>query len=466
MKKIICIIILIFASSNAFSSNIFPTGFGNNSMYYKLGGSSDYTVPPVNSQTPINIQTSANLGIGKSCSAINPVISISNTMNQLKDSADNIDKMVLASATAAVTALPMYELSKHNPALYSLLNGKLLSATETLKTSIKSCEVARDEIDRGVNPYHEWGSISVNDDWSKKLSLSQYDSVDINEVKSSIDKNRGDSGVPWVTNGGYAGGKGMIPIRVVYDTAFAGYNAIIGRKIDTSSPPDNNNLNDGLVKNFKIPSDASEWIVHVVGDQHISTCNDTSCINKQSNDIGHGLLTMLTDCKDDKTICTNDIQSKIGDLVSGNKSINKNNLEDVSTDGVVISPEAILSIQRMDNAQKGIIISKLSQEIAMQRLIDKAFVAKNILSAGAQIPVIASNEPAQKIIQKAINDIDNDIKSIIFESQMRKQLMSDTLSQVMAYSQAQEINAMNIAPIQKNQKMMDQGAIISSENKS
>jgi len=103
------------------------------------------------------------------------------------------------------------------------------------------------------------------------------------------------------------------------------------------------------------------------------------------------------------------------------------------------------------------IVGKLSEEIAMQRIIDKALIAKNILATGAQVPVISANNPAQKVIHQAINNLENDIRSLVFESQIRKQMMSDTLSQVFNYSNQAQNRALE-THVTSNAPLMENGA--------
>ena len=104
-------------------------------------------------------------------------------------------------------------------------------------------------------------------------------------------------------------------------------------------------------------------------------------------------------------------------------------------------------------------MNKLSQEIAMERIINKALIARNILMTGSQVPVISANNPAQVIIDHGIKKLDNDIQSLTFESNTRKQLMSDTVSQILRYSKQQESASTNILAPANQPRMMDNGAM-------
>ena len=214
-----------------------------------------------------------------------------------------------------------------------------------------------------------------------------------------------------------------------------------------------------LARYFPTPAAAVNWVTTVVGDQTITTCNDDDCKRKQGSVVGHGLVTSVTSCSQDKENCADTIRDRLGQLVTGHDAVTKENIDQVSADGIAMSPDVIASIRNMDTTQQKIIINKLAQEIAIQRIIDKALMARNMLATGAQVPVISANHPAQVMIAKAITNLDNDIRSIAFESQVRKQMVSDTLSQVINFSQQQQKNAMRVTPVTSPTSIMDNGAI-------
>ena len=459
MIKMILFHCLLLIGANAIAANMVPVGNDNNVLYYKIGGSNGFSLPPISGTDAINVETNTNLGLGYSCSAFNSALSVSNSINDLKDSAENLTHDIVTNATGSLIMMPMYELAKSNPTLYALLNNQLLSANHKLEVSTKSCEVVKEQINRGENPYQDWGKIAVNDQWKKQLSFAARGDADINQAKKEIDAHSGDEGVAWI-NGDkagdgslHAGGKNQPPVQVITDTVKAGYNAMQNRNSQSDET-----ANAELTHYFATPRAAIDWITSVVGDQTITTCNDEECKKKQSSLVGHGLLPQIVSCEQDKENCVTTIRDHLKQLVTGNEVETSENLERVSAGGIAISPEAIASIRTMEPAQQTIIVSKLAQEIAVQRIIDKALVARTILATGAQVPVIAANHPAGVLIHRAISNLDEDIRSLAFESQIRKQMISDTLSQVLAYSNIQQRNVLQTAPVLPTQSLMEKGA--------
>jgi len=460
MKKAILILLSAF-NMTAYAFDIIPIGQENNSLYYKIGGANEYSLPPVSDTTTIRLDSSADLGLGNSCSQFNPALSIINSINNLKDTVDDLEQSIVTNATASLIQLPMYFLAQANPTAYNFFNNLLLAAHNQLRISTKSCEMVRDQIAKGQNPYQDWGMIAVNDQWKKHLSFVAMGNEDINQTKKTIDNHRGEDGLPWVQgandgdNGVHAGGKSQPPIKAIADTAKAGYNTMLNRDLQS-----NDAAPEGELKHyFPNPKSASDWVTSVLGDHVITTCTDTTCKKQQGTVVGRGLLPWVTSCQNNNDNCVESIRTQLSNLITGNEAITKENLIKVSADGITISLEVISSIRHMDALQQRIIINKLAQEIAVQRVMDKAFIARNILSMGAQVPVIAANHPAQVIIHQAINNLDNDIRSLSFESEMKKKTISNTLTETLQFAHRQENAAAKQSPVSSSSQMMESGSL-------
>ena len=458
---------LFLVTTSIVASDIVPTGNDNNTLYYRIGGGSDFALPPVQDTQTINLNANANLGPGFMCGAFNPVLSITNALNELKNDEDNIEQSILNNATGSLIEMPMYFLAQANPTAYNMLNNALLKIHEQISISTKSCQEVKNQIAQGKNPYQDWATISVGDRWKQNLSLTALGQKDINDAKADVDQHAGENGVPWVQgsadngdNGFHAGGLNQPPIHVIADTIKAGYNAILLRDLNSNAPaPSNSNLSN----EFPQPSDAQTWITNVVGDQTIAICNDPSCTKQQGGISGRGLLPWITSCNDqNQTYCADNIHTHLINLISGKTPITKQNLEAVSASNLVISPQVITAIRSMDQTQQSIMTAKLAQEVATQKVVNRSFIARTILQTGSQVPVIASNQPAQKIVDQALHQLDNDIQSLAFESQVRKQMMSDTLATILNYQSNQQGDAVSMPKVIPQQPLMENSAMPNS----
>lgn len=463
MKKI-AFTIFLCVTLPVLASDIIPTGSSNNSLYYKIGGGADFALPPVQNTQTINLNANADLGSGYTCTSFNPVLSITNSLNDIQNSIDNVTQSVISNATGSIAEMPMYFLAQANPTAYNLINNQLLDAHQQIGVSTKTCQDIKNQIAQGKNPYQDWGTISVGNLWKKHLSLTASGAEDINDAKKDVDAHSGEMGVPWVqgnknsSDGAYyAGGLSQPPVHVIADTTKAGYNALLMRDLNDSSPAPQGG---GLANLFPQPSDAVAWITNVVGDQTITTCNNQSCKSNQGGISGRGLLPWITTCSDqNKKYCADTIRTNLVNLVTNQTAMTKDNLEAVSASGLVVSPQVITAIRNMDSTQQGIVINKLSQEVATQQVVNRALIARNILQTGSQVPVIATNQPAQNVIHQALAHLDKDIQSLAFESQVRKQMMSDTISNILDYQSGQQNNALGVSKVIPSQPLMQNGAI-------
>lgn len=466
MDNAILFLATFLITSAVFATPIIPSGNISNILYYKIGGGSDYALPPVQETNTINLGAGADLSLGNQCGMFNPALSIQNTMNNMKDNLNNLPQNIIGNATGSIMQMPMYFLAQANPTMYNMLNNALVNANIKIATSVKSCEQIKNQIAQGKNPYQEWATISIGDSWKKHLSLIGVGREDINDAKKEIDQHGGEDGVAWVQgikstfdNSLRAGGKGQPPLHVIADTVKAGYNAMLNRDLNGT---DNAPFGSGLFNQFPSPKDAAGWIINVIGDQIITTCTDSSCTHAEGGSIGRGLLPLATVCNEiNKNDCLGTIYIKLQQLVRGDLPIIKENLLAVSAVDLVISPVVIETLKNMDVSQQDIFINKLAQEVAVQRLLDKAFVARDILKIGMQIPVIANNEPAQKILQKIRINLDQHIQAIRFESEIRKQMMSNTLSALLQHSNMQQAQAMSVGVVSSAQTMLKNSAVAS-----
>lgn len=195
----------------------------------------------------------------------------------------------------------------------------------------------------------------------------------------------------------------------------------------------------------------------------MTTCNESSCKQAQGGTAGRGLLPWATSCNaQNNNDCVDTLRNKMQGLVSGSTAVTKDNLTAVSADNLVISPQIIHILQGMDASQQGIFMNKLAQEVAIQRLMNKALTARDLLQTGSQVPVVATNEPAQKLLEQARTHLDKNIESIAFTAQIRRQMMSDTLSNIINYANSQQQQAFDVSKVNQPQPVIQNGAIPST----
>lgn len=449
-------------------ADLVPTG--NNAFYYKMGGGQATPVPAYNGASSVPLDVNSNIGLGYNCGLFNPKLSITDSLNAVENSFQNIEQSVVQNATSAIAEFPMYAVARADPDLYNLLNNALLGARKDLSLSTKSCQVMQSEIAQGKNPYTDWATLSMGNDWQQHMSLTSTSSAsaaaktgednnnndDINLVSQQIAQDNGNNGVPWIHGenngnaGGDAGGQGQPAILVINDTSIAGYNVILqaGRNYDDTSAPSQTPANAHLVTTWANPQLAANWITTILGDEKITTYASG---DKQSTP-GVGLLPQS------QQLTTQVLQNLQG-LVSGQTPLTVANLQTVSAPGVMINTAVIKAIQQKDPVTQAILINKLSEEVATAELIDQALLAKQILQEGSQVPAIYSNKAAQEAIKNALERLDQAINNLLFNVHVRKELVSDTATQLLEDTQNEQASSAAVPTPTPSAPVMSGGAV-------
>jgi integrating conjugative element protein (TIGR03755 family) len=453
------LLVICITLSTVTRADLIPTG--SSPFYYKMGGGQYIPMPAYNGAASIPLDVNANAGLGYNCGLFNPKLSITNSLNAIENSFQNIAQSVMANATSAIAEFPMYALSRADPDLYNLLNNGLLGARRDMELSTKSCQVMQSEMAQGKNPYTDWATLSMGNDWQQHMSLinssaklsagnDDNNNDDINLVNQQVAQDNGATGVPWIHGNNNAGGQGQPAIYVINDTSIAGYNVVLqaGRSYDDTSAPAQTPNNAHLVTTWANPQAAANWITNVVGDEKITTYSGG---DKQSTP-GVGLLPQNQQL-------SAQVLQHVQDLVSGQTPLTVQNLQTVSAPGVMINTAVIKAIQQKEPVTQAILINKLSQEVATGQLIDQALLARQILQEGSQVPAIYSNKAAQEAIKNSLDRLDQAINNLLFNVRVRKELVSDTASQLLESTQAEQVGSSVVQPSGAASPDMQGGAV-------
>lgn len=394
--------------------------------YYQLGGTSNLFVPPVNKDQTLKIGADIDGRMGFSCSGFNPVVSITNTMQDLKKSAINIPEGVISNLKGSVAGYPLYKLQQAMPALYNVLQNTASSAQNEFTLKVKDCQKVKEALEQNQSPVESMLSVSDSQGWLDAAKRAKKENVDVTETSKSIAKKRDEYGLPWIgSDKGNAGGKFQRPIKVINDVVIAGYNILLERKpLDSTSKP---NEKTPMTKTWPTPNDAANWAVKVLGDIHVSSSE-----KKENHDTkaGIGLSALLQSCVNANT-CSQNIAKALWNLVNGSWTLSEENLHKVSASNLLITDEIILTIQHLPREEQLLTVSKLAEEIAVQNMLDKALMMRRILQAGLQVQEVQNLKPALNMVRFALKKLDDDIHSLAFENEVRKKMMTDTLTMIM-----------------------------------
>jgi len=379
--------------------------------YYEIGGAEPVSAPANPSVVSVTLGGSAQLGLGYSCGKFDPVAAVTNTLNDIGSGIDNMMNAMTAAASAAIASLPALILQRANPGLYDMFQNALLQAEETMQLATKSCEQMEAEIAQGKNPYADLITLSKGNDWKLQMGVGGNDAV---TAKDAVETANGDNGVPWI--GGQAGGSGQPVLEFTGDIVKAGYNINMNRPITTAGPVPPASATR-LTEIWTTPTEARNWVVDVVGENIVTTCD--TC--RKDSIPGTGLLPKLNQ---EATTVTTEIQN----LVSGATPPTLTNLDNITAPGVAITRQVIEAIREMPVSEQSLIMGRLVSEISTARTVEKALYARRLLLSGRQVPEVYATEVAREHADKSIAELDKEIENLLFETRVRKEVVSDTIA--------------------------------------
>ncbi len=414
----------LILSSTLVSATDTPTE--DSLWYYEIGGAEPVSAPANPAVVSTILGGSAQLGLGYSCGKFDPVAAVTHTLNDIGSGVDDMMSAMTAAASSAIAALPALILQRANPGLYDLFQNALLKAEETLQLATKSCEQMEAEIARGKNPYADLITLSKGNDWKMEMGIGGNDAV---TAKETVEETNGDNGVPWI--GGQAGGEGQPVLRFTGDIVRAGYNINLNRSVTNTSPAPSA-ANTRLSEVWSTPEAAKAWVVDVVGENIVTTCD--TC--RKDSIPGTGLLPKLYS---ESTAVTNELQK----LINGAIQPTRDNLENITAPGVAITRQVIEAIREMPASEQGLITSRLVAEISTARTVEKALLARRLLLTGRQVPEVYATDVAREHADSSIAELDKEIENLLFETRVRKEVVSNTVSILLQRAAARRQAALN-----------------------
>lgn len=318
------------------------------------------------------------------------------------------------AATGAISSLPAMILQRANPGLYDLFQNALVRAELTVDLATKSCEQMESAIANNKNPYEDLVVLSKGNDWKVQMGVGGGSVVAANETVAQVN---GANGLPWI--GGSAGGQGQEPIALTKDITSAGFNVQMNRPTSSqgsvSADPDQR-----LTLVWNNPRDAADWLVDVVGEHRVTTCE--GC--EKSTIPGSGLGPVLE--QEERNLAT-----ILESIVAGGQTPTLSNLARISAPGIAITRDVIDSINSLPVTEQHIVVDRLVAEIAVARTVEKAFLARRLMKSGSSIPEVQANPVAREHVDQVVRELDSEISRLAFEAQIRKDLVSNTVTNLL-----------------------------------
>ncbi len=408
--RLVAALLLALAATTATAGEI-PSS--RSTLYYRLGGGDPASRAANPHGVPYRLGLSGVARMHYSCGAYDFEVSFQNLMNQFAQ----LGTQVTNAVQAGIAALPLYLFQRASPGLYELFQTYAKKAEVAIQIATKSCEEMEAEIKRGEDPYEDFVRVARGESWKQQAGTTR----DVVVAKENVAANDGRDGITWI-GGQKAGGAHQEPIRIVFDTVFGGFNVTMGQPPRTSAavyPPVK------LTQTFAMPRTAAKYAVDVLGDIEGAACDDSDCPTPASTS-GLGLIHQF-----ELEIPT--AQSQIDALFSNAVPAGVD-LKAASAPGVVITRELVDAVRELPAIEQSIVRQRLIQDVALARTVDKAMIIRNLLLTGRMIPEVQRAADAK--IESKLAELNRHIDDVLFESRIRKAVISETATTLLESYQA------------------------------
>lgn len=392
-----------------------PSSNKGSTLYYHLGGSDAASRAP----NPAGLRLHLGLGGGGRFNYSCGKFDVQTSMQQTIDGLKNLDDVVMNAIKAAIAALPMYILQRAQPGLYELVQTYLQKARDLVNMSFESCEQMETQIRDGKNPYDKYVTMAMGEEWKEKANSGG----DVVGAKQTVQTDSGEHGMTWIF-GTKQGGSGQDPIRIVKDLVKGAYNLTMLKPTTASATTTYSGTR--LAKAFPTPQAATEFAVDAVGDLEIATCDKNGCPAK-GTETGIGLSKKF---EDEIPVA----QTQLG-TVLGASVPSAIDLEAASAPGVLVTRDLIDAIRSLPKPEQAIAYSRLSQEIALARTVDRALLVRQMLMTGKTIPAATSDSVTEPVNGK-LEEMNKAIDGLMYEARVRKELISSSAGTLLQTYQA------------------------------
>ena len=408
----------------------------NSSLYYRMGGGSPGGAAANGKQVATTLGLGGVLRLNYSCGKFDIGLSWQTMMNGFSQ----LGTQVTNAIQAGLASLPLYILQRAQPGLYQLFQTYSQKAEIMIASSLKTCEEMEATIRQGKNPYDDWIKLAKGETWKLKASAAG----DVVQAKHDINKDEEPqkTGVSWL-GGIKAGGSGpnAKPLQPIRDLSIAGYNVTLNKAV-TASPTTNYSAsvdkNTRLVKAFPTPDDLAVFTTEVLGDKRVHTCTQgtagcpapTTVIT--ATGLGPKYEAELNIVEPKLTSLANAPGGTFGDL------------QTIAAPGMAVSPQLLDALRRLPPDSRALAVGRLSQELAMHRVIDKALVARAALLTGMSLPEVTTAGDAMRDTQETIDRLTHYIDDLMYESRIRKELTSSTALAIMGSQFQADSQAMRV----------------------
>lgn len=400
-------------------------------FYYGIGGGEPISRPASNRTSTVRVGGDVTWNTDLMCGNFDMAVSVSEQLSGIKGSFNDLMDNVISAATGAVASLPALVIQRVNPALYDLLQNGVLQASAEFQIARTSCEELVGKMEEAISN-DRWETVAKGGWWGEQSTGG----AEILQTKVDADSHGVDRGVVWV-DGSRRGGRNQPPIQPVTDAAKAGYNLLLNRSASNTTSTATNCAAAAICEEWVTPQGFADWIVQVLGDKSIRTCQGCDKIEVQA---GLGLAHEVARLADD-------IEAELTTLAAATSVPTASELGAVSGGPTLrISRSVIEALREEDPNLQPVLITRLAGEMALARTLERALIARRALLAGRDEPNVANVSVGVEEIGHSISQLEQDMDSLLYEIDMR-QRVATSMPAVLLQRQAVRNQIIQVEPV-------------------
>lgn len=426
---------------------------GADDFYYRIGGAEPFSRPMIVPATNLTIGTTFSTGAAFHCGNFDFDASLA---VQMANARERLRTGIVRSVEALFAALPELLLQRIRPDLYDLFQKLMIRAEADVRFAYQSCddwlEAARD--DDGIGKLFR-EAVAVN--WQTQ---AQRNGDDIYQAQRNIEDNPAEQGIRWC-DGSYRAGASSQALEPVIDSAVAGYNTLLRRRCSDESRPTIGEVDENdpaaeweqLFQQFKSPLELEVFLRQAVGDNVFSATQAGAGQGRPPQGLNGLVQEQYSD------IYRNIERAGFRDEPPYDRS----SLIEFYPGGPRLTPDLIQALQSVEVGRRRILVERLAREVAAATVIDQALQARKALSAARTIPEIRSSEFVVDEIDRAMASLEQQIKELMFERDVRRTLVTDLAQLIIDdVRQTESRNTLEV-PVDIDPLRVEQGGVIEQE---
>ena len=389
-----------------------PAALADDELLYRLGGAEPISLGPSARASTLRLGIGAEWNSDLVCGDFDVAHSIRQQLNGVSGAFQDVMGNVIQTAQGVVASLPALAIQRLNPGLYDLLQNGVLEAGQEFRVAKLRCDEIAD--DMGDTLAHEgWSGIARADYWRRQANVGGRDVVEV--VGEADGAAATDGGVPWI-GGSAAGGAGQEPIEAVGDVSKAGYNLLLGRAPADATPVGPTACGESdICKVWDDPDAMAAWMRRVVGEIEVRTCDGCRRVAAQA---GLGLPSVY---RREKSALANILRPLAQTDAVPSEAV----LEGLTGGGGFRVTRRVIEAVR-EEPRPADVADRLAGELAVGRVMEQAAMARRALLAGMREPNVANNEAALRQSERALVELDREIRQMEVELRVKALVASNS----------------------------------------